>query len=99
MGFNMCWKTIHCCDKTSDFIELDYKIVHNIIFTYSKLYKYGKTLFNQCPVCQKEEEDMIHLFLYCDELYDLILKVNEICIYMFKDTGYTPELLTKLLLV
>ena len=102
MGFNMCWKTvwkhIHCFDKTSDFIELDYKIVHNIIYTYSKLYKYGKTLSNQCPVCKKEEEDMTHLFLYCDELYDLIEIFNEICIYVFKDTGYSPEILKQLLL-
>ena len=53
---------------------------------------------NQCPVCKKEEEDMTHLFLYCDELYDLIEIVNEICIYVFKDTGYSPEILKQLLL-
>ena len=85
------WKLVHFKDKTSEFVDLDFKITHNIIFTYSRLFKYGIVVSNQCPVCLKHEEDMCHLFLYCKELYDLIKIFQEMCTYIFKETGFTLE--------
>ena len=82
MGFDIApqeqvWKLVHF---KSEFVDLDFKITHNIIFTYSRLFKYGIVVSNQCPVCLKHEEDICHLFLYCKELYDLIKIFQEMCI-------------------
>ena len=41
---------------------------------------------------------MCHLFLYCKELYDLIKIFQEMCIYIFKETGFSLEQLKRLLL-
>ena len=41
---------------------------------------------------------MCHLFLYCKELYDIIKIFQEMCIYMFKETGFSLEQLKRLLL-
>ena len=54
--------------KTPDIIELDFKIFHNVIFTYEKLFKIGKTDTNKCPICILECEDILHLFIRCNEL-------------------------------
>ena len=101
-GFNMSWKsvwkTIHSPGKSSDHVNLEFKIAHNIILTYSKLFKYGLVPSRLCPVCLKEEEDICHLFLYCDELYNLISVINEMCICAFKETGFSLEYLKSLLL-
>ena len=51
-----------------------------------------------CPICSNEKEDICHIFLYCDELYDLISVFNEICICLFKETGFSLEYLKSLLL-
>ena len=102
LGFNISWKPvwkfIHYYDKSNEFIELDFKIAHNIIFTYCKLYKYGKVLSSQCPVCMEDDEDLCHLFLYCDELYDLISILHEMCIGIFQKTGFSLHQLKRLLL-
>ena len=47
------WKLVHFNDKTSEFVDLDFKITHNIISTYSRLFKYGIVVSIQCPVCLK----------------------------------------------
>ena len=76
MSWKSVWKTIHSPGKSSDHINLEFKIAHNIILTYSKLFKYGLVPSRLCPVCLKEEEDIYHLFLYCDELDNLISVFN-----------------------
>ena len=35
---------------------------------------------------------MCHLFLYCKALYDLINNFQEMCIYIFKETGFFEKL-------
>ena len=97
MSWKSVWKTIHSPGKSSDHVNLDFKIAH-IILTYSKLFKYGLVPSRLCPVCLKEEEDICHLFLYCDELYNLISVFNEMCICAFKKTEFSLEYLKSLLL-
>ena len=102
LGYNIAWKPVWKAitypDKSPEFIELDYKIAHNIIFTYKKLYKYNKATSKLCPVCMNVEEDLCHLFLYCDELQDLISILHELCIGIFQKTGFSLQQLKELLL-
>lgn len=72
--------------KPPEIIELDFKMYHNAIFTYEKLFKIGKTESNCCPICSLQNEDIIHLFIGCNELHEFI---NKFVVYhletLFKD--------------
>jgi hypothetical protein len=56
--------------KPPDLTELDFRILHNSIFTMEKLYKIGKVETPLCPVFKAHNESLIHLFLDCTELHD-----------------------------
>lgn len=64
------WIVLKESGKPPDVVELDFKIFHNAIFTYEKLFKIGKTDSNKCPLCSVEREDLIHMFVYCTEIQD-----------------------------
>ena len=56
--------------KPPDIVELDFKLFHNAIFTHEKLFKIGKTESNLCPICETKCEDILHMFIKCEELQD-----------------------------
>lgn len=62
---NMYWKPVNMT-------ELDYKILHNCLFTKVKLQKIGLTDNDLCSVCGIESEDILHMFLNCDELDEFL---------------------------
>lgn len=80
------WGTLLESYKPPEIIELDFKMYHNAIFTYEKLFKIGKTESNCCPICSLQNEDIIHLFIGCNELHEFI---NKFVVYhletLFKD--------------
>ena len=45
------WIVLYELHKPPDIVELDFKLFHNTIFTYEKLFKIGKTESNLCPIC------------------------------------------------
>ncbi|CAC5423461.1 unnamed protein product [Mytilus coruscus] len=80
------WKYVYEFWKPSKMIELDYKIMHNCVFTNVKLKKIGLSDSELCDVCHKENEDIMHVFINCDELEDfhdylsaLLCKIFENC--------------------
>lgn len=79
------FRIIHAPHYPMECVELHFKVAHRAIFTYKKLYKYGKTNTDQCPVCQTETEDLVHLFLYCTELSDFIDYLVEILKSLFEN--------------
>lgn len=74
------WQAVNLNCKTPDMIDLDYRIVHNKIFTMEKLHLYNKVDSNICKLCQNECEDMLHLFYKCPllkEFLDYIARILE----------------------
>ncbi|CAC5393910.1 unnamed protein product [Mytilus coruscus] len=65
------WKHVYVFWKPSKMIELDYKIIHNCVFTNVKLKKIGLSDSELCDVCNKENEDIMHISINCDELEDV----------------------------
>ena len=65
IDFYPIWKMVHLKWKTPDIIELDFKLVHNRIFTNEKLYKIGIVDSPLCTVCREESEDIFHIFFSC----------------------------------
>ena len=61
--------------KPPDIVELDFKLFHNAIFTYETLFKLGKTESNLCPICLTKCEEILHMFIKCEELQDFRKKL------------------------
>lgn len=68
IDFFPIWKMVNIKWKTPDLIELDYKIIHNKIFTNVKLCQIGLTDSSVCLICNNENEDIVHLFMTCNKL-------------------------------
>ncbi len=47
---------------------LDYFIRQNVMFTGMRLCKIGMEQDAICKVCKKEDEGILHLFLFCERL-------------------------------
>lgn len=73
--------------KSPEIIELDFKMYHNAILTYEKLFKIGKTESSCCPICSLQNDYYtVHLCIGCSELHEFI---NKFVVYhletLFKD--------------
>ena len=82
--FYLLWKTVHSNLKPPDCIDLDFRILHNRIFTNIKLVKMKLIDNALCYSCKSEEEDLFHIFLTCCNLdnfhkyiYDLLYELLE----------------------
>ena len=82
------WRNVNNNDKSAESIQLDFKIAHNIVFTYEKLFNIGQVDTNLCQVCHAESEDIFHLFIFCQLLKPLHNLLREILIDVCKD-GFT----------
>ena len=57
------WERVHSNLKPPDCIDLDFRILHNRIFTNLKLVKMKLIDSSTCYSCKTEEEDLFHFFL------------------------------------
>lgn len=62
------WQVVHMPLKSPELVDLDFRIAHNSIFTMKKLKRIGKVDSDLCPICKKEQETLLHLFLECEKL-------------------------------
>lgn len=72
------WKNIRWAFLDTDLEVLDYFIRHNVIFTGMRLCKIGMEPDAVCKVCFKEDEGILHLFLYCEKLKEFFDKTKEL---------------------
>lgn len=85
------WKTIFHAFKNPIMINLDYKIVHNIVWTKERLYRVKICSNNRCPVCDSEIEDILHMFIDCDYLKSFQLFLKDILSYFYQSRGFTEN--------
>ncbi|CAG2190774.1 unnamed protein product [Mytilus edulis] len=71
------WKNVNFYWKPSILMDLDFKIAHYCIFTNSKLMTMKLINYNVCDVCEKEVENITHLFLLCSELVEFHLFMQQ----------------------
>lgn len=62
---DLIWKNLFYKYKLSRWIEVDFKIAHNAIFSKDRLYRYGLSETNLCPNCNRKEEDILHILVKC----------------------------------
>lgn len=69
----MTWKWLDV-----DLECFDYFIRQNVIFTEMRLCAMQKETNAQCRVCKKEDEGILHLFLFCEKLSPFFKELKEI---------------------
>ncbi|CAG2185493.1 unnamed protein product [Mytilus edulis] len=79
------WCNVNLFWKPAKFIELDYKILHNCIFTKSKFKRIGWSDDDLCDVCGSEIEDLLHMFINCDELLEFHNYLSELFVKLFEN--------------
>ena len=55
--------------------EFQYKLLHRIVYTNKSLSKMGLVPSPMCSFCEKSEESLEHLFIYCDTSKDFWFSV------------------------
>ena len=54
--------------KSPECRDLDFRILHNAIFTKVRLLKIGMVNTAQCDVCNSAQKDLMHLFTSCSSI-------------------------------
>ena len=89
LNWKNIWINVNNNDKSSESIQLDFQIAHNVIFTNDKLFKFGKIDTDKCPVCHNEKEDIFHMFIYCQCLKDIQEIIADNLTNVYKEDGFT----------
>lgn len=79
------WKNMRWRFLDTDLECLDYFIRHNVMFTGMRLCKIGMEQDAICKVCKKEDEGILHMFLFCERL-DNFLGVLKELVYDLRKT-------------
>lgn len=65
LNFVNRWKNVYKSPKVFLEADIDFKILHNILFTNDKLYDFGMHDSPLCVFCEHENETICHLFIDC----------------------------------
>ncbi|CAC5419092.1 unnamed protein product [Mytilus coruscus] len=84
-AFSKIWEHVNMYWKPSNLVELDFKVLHNCIFTNVKLQKIGLVDDNICKVCCREKEDILHIFMNCDKLEDFHNYLSSLLVRIFEN--------------
>lgn len=87
------WKNVFLKEKPPDCIDVDYRILHRIVFSMEKLTKLGIVQSPICPICNSKTEDFLHIFINCTELEILHIELIKCIENSFKNAD--PTILNK----
>jgi len=71
LTFDTRWGNVFRSPKVNTDAEIDFKILHNILYTNEKLYKYNLIDSPLCTLCKGEVETIHHLFICCTKVSKL----------------------------
>lgn len=72
------WRGWRITQNSLESEDNDFKLRHNRIFTNSVLHQIDRTINKKCDVCKQENEDLLHLFINCDELKKCCEKLKQL---------------------
>jgi len=72
------WKQVFYRYKSPLWMEFDFKLAHNAIFTMEKLHKIGKTEDNICKHCNADIETLEHMIFECPKIKSFITYIRNI---------------------
>jgi len=65
------FKNIFYHFKHTESVDLDLKIIHNIVYTKEKLFTVGIINDSCCSLCEESNENILHLLIFCKYNNDL----------------------------
>lgn len=77
---SQAFKTSHNTTRNTKLITLQYKLLHRITTTNSKLYKFKLLETELCSFCGETKETIIHLFYFCSQIRNLWIQLNDLII-------------------
>ena len=73
---NTDWKKVYCylnnCKLDTKLKEFQYKFVHDILVNNYWLHKWNIRSNDICDLCNKEKEDILHMFWRCDKINNFV---------------------------
>ena len=70
ISFKNRWNGVDGGIKANIDADLDFKILHNILYTNDRLYKYKMIDSPLCSLCNLEVETVHHLFIHCPRIHN-----------------------------
>ena len=83
-SWNLIWENIKSTPCERKVREFQWKSVHNILYTESRLNKMKKT-DGKCHFCKIHIEDQKHLFYYCEYVNKIIIELDKMLKNVFPD--------------
>ena len=71
LSFTNRWFNVYKSPKCLFDADIDFKIMHNILFTNEKLFKFNMVDSSLCTLCKTSIETINHLFIECPIIVDL----------------------------
>ncbi|ESO84709.1 hypothetical protein LOTGIDRAFT_176104 [Lottia gigantea] len=93
-GFNVEWKQVwkSVSMKSSECIDNDFKIVHNIIWNNLKLYNINILDNPCCKLCNDlSDETLLHMIFKCTSIKPLLNMIQDMLEYFSQNTGFTYD--------
>ena len=79
---NLDLKLFYCNKFTQglspEFIQFNWKVITNVVYTREKLFNYGLIDTNKCSFCDMYTEDVRHLLLTCPHVKPFLEYVNNL---------------------
>ena len=84
LDINVFWSHLFIPGKCPESIQLDWKILHNCIFTGEKLFRCGIRDTDACVKCNTMVENVLHLFVFCPTNAEFLKYIWELLEVMFQ---------------
>jgi hypothetical protein len=65
VDFDACWWNVHSAFLCPKLRDLSWRMAHDILPLNAKLHRQNRVLTDRCPLCKRDVENQLHLFLLC----------------------------------
>ena len=89
ISFDNRWSCVYGGMKDNLNADLDFKIMHNVMFTGDKLFRFKMSSTSLCILCNDEPESIEHLFCYCHCINNLWNHLIRKCAIIINDNSFS----------
>lgn len=94
--WDTCLSSIHSCSINSRHQLIQFKVIHRLHYSCTKLHSFYPSVSPICPKCKAEEGTLGHLFWFCPKLYEFWSDIF-ICLSTIHGCDITPDPYTAIL--
>ena len=75
--FEQVYRNVHLTTNVAKFRSFQYRLLHRAVITNIQMAHWGLVKNHYCTFCEKEPETYLHLFVYCDYVKSIWIKMEE----------------------